>query len=112
MKMPTKRQVREAGKDCPDAKAILEKLFPEAFEEEEGWNPISLGEMELQEREGKSTGEVGVMFRGSEDYFMPYNVVFEDVWGGDRKNGNPLVKDALKKHEYKLMNGRIYRKKR
>lgn len=38
MKMPSKEQILEASKDCPDAKEVLAKLFPEAFKEEkERW---------------------------------------------------------------------------
>ena len=43
MKMPSKEQILEASKDCPDAKEVLTKLFPEAFKEpEEEWVDITL----------------------------------------------------------------------
>ena len=39
MKMPSKEQILKASKDCPDAKEVLKKLFPEAFKEE--WEDIT-----------------------------------------------------------------------
>ena len=39
MKMPSKEQILEASKDCPDAKEVLKKLFPEAFKEE--WDDVT-----------------------------------------------------------------------
>ena len=34
MEMPTKAQILETAKDCPQAKDALAKLFPKAFDEE------------------------------------------------------------------------------
>lgn len=109
MKMPTKEQVLKASRQCPDAKAILEDLFPTAFQdyEDDEWTEIELYEMELHEREGKSAGEIGVIVPG-EDSYMPYNVDVSDAWRGDRdEDGNPQTK----KFTYKLVGGRIFQKK-
>jgi len=40
MKQPTKKQVLEAAKDCPQAERALKKLFPEAFKEEKWENMV------------------------------------------------------------------------
>lgn len=45
MKMPTKKQVLKASEKCSDAKEILKDLFPDAFNEEDGWEEIPADEL-------------------------------------------------------------------
>ena len=46
MKIPTKEQILQASESCPDAKDVLQELFPEVFKEErkkekEFWGDIT-----------------------------------------------------------------------
>ncbi len=44
MEMPTKEQILEAANDCPQAKAVLQKLWPSIFKEKEKYQP-RIGDM-------------------------------------------------------------------
>lgn len=105
MKMPTKEQILKASESCEDAKTILEKLYPEAFEEDEKlWEDVTFLPSELEKRDGSyATG----IKTDDEDFYMVYDVTFEDVWMGDRLDENPTTE----KYMYKLVDNRIYRKK-
>lgn len=47
MKQPTKKQILDASKECPDAKAVLKKLYPEVLNNEDGWEEIPAEDLEF-----------------------------------------------------------------
>lgn len=100
------QRLRDEMVSCPEAQEAIEKAFPEAFEDR-GWENVTLLSVKLEVRGSDCTdaGAIGIQTDG-EDFYMPYNVEFKDVWMGNRKSGNPVTK----KYQYKLVNGRIYRK--
>ena len=101
----TKEKILAMASECSEAKAVLERGFPEAFKEE--WEEIPVEEMRLARRGRGREGEIGVMIP-PENFYMPYNIDLTDIWGGEREDGNPYTD----RYVYKLTNGRIYRRER
>lgn len=103
----TKEQIKKLHKgleSCPEAQDAIGNAFPEVFEGE--WKEMPVDTMTLEKRR-RASEEIGVL-TPLESFYMPYNVEFTDAWKGDRENGNPMTKLFI----YKLVNGKIYRRKR
>lgn len=97
--------LEEGLSNCPEAPKAIRDAFPEAFREE--WEDVTLKVVGLRHRsECGNEKNVGVIFTG-EDHYMPYNVIFVDIWKGGREGGNPMTQDFI----YKQRGNKILRKR-
>lgn len=71
MKQPTKQQVLDASKDCPEAKAVLVKLFPEVFSLD-GWREIPADELEYKSESNSGGSYFSIVHKGEEIACMDY----------------------------------------
>lgn len=127
MKQPTKKQVRDASKRCPDAKNILEELYPEAFEDDEGegieveetekWREIPHAELNYISRSNSGGCYFVIEDKdGKEMFCMDYFCGATDIYGRGTVevrilNNNPALWKIMPKDEMSsICNFRIFEK--
>ncbi len=93
--MVKKTAVLEAMKQCPQAKAVLETIFGEQVKPEDEWKEVSLSDF-----------HVGAMNSSSSEW----QGVYAKVKGGEAPFRLVRNEASDYRDEYKIENGKIYRR--
>lgn len=87
-------RVIEAAKECPTVKAALAKIFPDVFTPKAEWEDVT---------------ENGVVREGG--YGFPVYIIGDDAIYQIKEHGVHDIRDATRLCNYKIKNGRIWRKR-